>query len=95
MEFLIELLVEILGEVFLENGVEMASGRRLPKWARVLILIASALFFTAVFGMVLAAGVGAFREVPLISLLLFALDAGLVFLCVNQIRRNLRFRSHQ
>ena len=95
MEFLVELLFEILGEVFLENGIEIASDHRLPKWARVLVLIGSALFFTAVFGMILVVGVGAFREVPLISLLLFALDAGLAFLCVHQIRKSLRIRSRQ
>ena len=95
MEFLIELLFEILGEVFLENGIDIASDHRLPKWARVLILSVTALVFTAVFGLILMVGIGALGQLPLISLLLFALDAALVFFCVCKVRQVLCARSHQ
>ena len=94
MEFLLELLFEILGEVFLENGVDIASDHRLPKWARVLILSVTALVFAAVFGLILTAGIGALGELPLISLLLFALDAALVFFCTHKVRQVLCARSH-
>ena len=53
MEFLAEFLFELVGEVFLENGVETASGRRLPKWLRVLILAVTALVYVAVFSIIL------------------------------------------
>ena len=95
MEFLIELLFEILGEVFLENGIDIASDHRLPRWARVLILIVTALVFAAVFGIILMVGIGALRELPLVSLLLFALDAALVFFCIYKVRQVLRARPHQ
>ena len=94
MDFLIELLFDV-GEVFLENGVEIASDRRLPRWARVLILTLSALVFAAVFGIILAVGSGAFRDTPLISLVCFVLDAALVILLARQLRGVLRTRSHQ
>ena len=94
MDFLIELLFEAIG-VFLENGVEIAADRRLPKWASVLILVVSALVFAAVFGIILAVGVGAFRDMPLLTLVCFALDAGLVALLVRQLRTVVRTRSHQ
>ena len=94
MDFLMELLFEAVG-VFLENGVEIASDRRLPRWARVLILTVSALVFAAVFGVILAMGVGAFRDTPLISLICFVLDAALVILLVRQLRTAVRIRSRQ
>lgn len=95
MDFLMELLFEAIGEVFLENGVEIAADRRLPKWARVLILTVSALVFAAVFGIILMVGIGALSHTLWISLLAFALDAALVCLCAYQIRKVLRARSHQ
>ena len=95
MEFLIELLLEILGEFFLDGGIERAADRSLPKWARVLILTVSALVFAAVFGIILAVGVKDLQESPLLSVLMFAMDAGLVFLCIHKVRKVLRIRSHQ
>ena len=95
MDFLLELLFEAIGEVFLENGVEIAADRRLPKWARILILTVSALVFAAVFGVILAEGVGALSHTPLISLVCFVLDAALVVLLACQLRGVLRTRSHQ
>ena len=34
MEFLAEFLFELLGEVFLDNGLETAADHRLPQWLR-------------------------------------------------------------
>ncbi len=93
VEFLIELLIEILGDVFLENGIDIASDHRLPKWARVLILIVTALVFAAVFGFILMEGIRALRELPLVSLLLFTLDAALVFMLAHQVRKVLPTRK--
>ena len=95
MEFLMELLFEVLGEVFLENGVEMAADHRLPRWASVLILIVTALLFTAVFAIILLVGIGAVRDLPLISFFLFALDAVWVFLGVHKFRKITRTFSRQ
>ena len=93
MEFLIELLFETLDEFFLEGGIERAADRSLPKWARVLILIVSALVFAAVFGIILVVGVKSLRKSPLLSVLMFALAAGLVFLCTHKVRKILRTLS--
>ena len=94
MDFLIELLFEAVG-IFLENGVEIASDRRLPKWASVLILAVSVLVFAAVFGVILAVGVGALSHTPLISLICLVLDAALAVLLAHQLRTAVRSRSHQ
>ena len=95
MDFLIELLFEVIGEVFLENGVEIAACHRLPKWLRVLILACTALAFAAVFGIILAVGIKSLREAPPLSLLMFAMDLVLVFWCVYQVRKVLRILPRQ
>ena len=58
MDFLIEFVGEILGELVLEGGVSAASDHRRPKWQRVLILTLMALFFAAVFALMAAGGIG-------------------------------------
>ena len=90
MDFVAELFLEILGEAIIEGGVDAAVNHRLPKWLRVLTLAVLGLLFTAVFAVILLAGVGAFRELPLISLFLFALDAVFVFVTGRKLRKILR-----
>ena len=95
MEFLMEVLAETVGEVFLNFGVEASVDHRLPKWLRVLILTATVIIFAAVFGIVLLVAIGALSHTPLMSLLLFALDAGLVFFCACRVRKILRTFSRK
>lgn len=95
MEFLAEFLFELLGEVFLENGLETAADHRLPKWLRILILVVTALVFIFVFGLILLVGIGALSHTPLMSLLMFALDAGLIFFCACKVRNTLRTFSRK
>ena len=94
MEIILEILGG-LGELFLEDGVEYAADRKLPKWQRALILIGAALTFTAVFAVILAVGIKNLRESPLLSVLMFALAAGLVVLCFCKVRKVLQKRPHQ
>ena len=93
MEFLLEVLAETIGEVFLNCGIEASIDHRLPRWLRVLILAATTLVFAAVFGIPLIVGIGALSHTPWISLLLFALDGGLVFLCACKVRKVLHTRK--
>ena len=95
MDTIVELLVEGLGELFLESGMDAAADHRCPKWLRVLLLTCAALFFTAVFAVILAVGIKSLRQSPLLSVLMFAMDAGLVFLCVRKLRKILRTFSRQ
>ena len=90
MEFIAEIAVEILGELLIEGGVGAASSRRLPRWARILILTGLGLLFFAVFALILLVGIAAFREIPLLSLVLFVLDAAWIFSGFRRFRRILR-----
>ena len=90
MEFIAELAVELLGEFFIEGGVKAASSRRLPGWARMLILTGLGLLFSAVFVLILLVGICALRELPLLSLVLFALDAAWIFSAFRKLRKILR-----
>ena len=90
MEFIAEIAVEVLGELLIEGGVEAVSGRRLPLWARVLILAMLGLLFSAVFAILLLVGIAALQELPLLSLVLFVLDAAWVFTGVRKFRKILR-----
>ena len=95
MEFLAEFLVERLGEVIIEAGTDAAANHRVPKWLRVLVLIALGLLFAAVLAILVIVGIAAFSELPLISVLLFALSAAWIFLGVRKFRRILRTFSRQ
>ena len=90
MELIAEIVVEVLGELFIEGGVEAASSRRLPQWARVLILIGLGLLFLAVFVLLLLVGIAALQELPPLSLVLLALDAAWFFSGFRKFRKILR-----
>ena len=90
MEFIAEIVLEVLGELLMEGGVGAASSRRLPAWARVLILIVLGLLFLAVFALILLVGIAALQELPLLSLVLFVLDAAWVFSGFRKFRQILR-----
>ena len=95
MEFLAEFLFELFGEVIIDTGVDAASDRRRPKWLRVFILAVLGLLSTVVFAVLLLVGIGALRELPLISLFLFALDAVWIFLSVRKLHKILRTFSRK
>ena len=90
MEFIAEIIVEVLGELLIEGGAQAVSSRRLPKWARILILIGLGLLFFAVFALILLVGIAALQELPLLSLVLFVLDAAWVFSGFRKFRKILR-----
>ena len=90
MELFAEFILEILGELLIEGGAQAASSRRLPGWMRVLALTVLGLLFFAVFVLLLLVGLGALQELPLLSLVLFALDAVWFFSGVRKFRRILR-----
>ena len=90
MDFILETVVEILGELLIEGGAQAASSRRLPKWVRVLILAVLGLLFLAVFAILLLVGIAARQELPLLSLVLLVLDAAWVFAGLRKFRKILR-----
>ena len=90
MEFIAEIVLEALGELLIEGGVEAASSRRLPGWARALILAGLGLLFSAVFVLILLVGICALQEIPLLSFVLFALDAAWFFSGLRKFRKILR-----
>ena len=90
MDFIAEFVIELLGEIIMEGGEDAAANHRLPKWLRILILIGLALFYVAIFTIILLVGIGAFRDLPWMAVLLFALDAMLIFMLVHKFRKILR-----
>ena len=90
MELFAEFVLELLGELLMEGGAQAASSRRLPRWARILILTGLGLLFFAVFALILLVGIAALQELPLLSLVLFVLDAAWVFTGVRKFRKILR-----
>ena len=90
METIAEIIVEALGELLIEGFVGAASSRRLPRWARVLLLIGLGLLLFAVFALILLVGICALQELPLLSLVLFVLDAAWFVSGFRKFRRILR-----
>ena len=95
MEFIAEFVVEVLGELLIEGGAQAASSRRLPTWARVLILTVLGLLFLAVFALILLVGIAALQELPLLSAVLFVLDAVWFVSGFRKFRKILRTFHHQ
>ena len=90
MELFAEFILEVLGELLIEGGAQAASSRRVPGWARVLILIVLGLLFFAVFAILLLVGIAARQELPLLSLVLFVLDAAWIVSGFRKFRKILR-----
>jgi len=91
MAFILELLVELLGEALLDGGVSAASDHRRPGWLRVLILSLLALFFAAVFALMAAGGVIIFREGRhAAGVVLLALDLALIVFSICRLYQILR-----
>ena len=95
MELFAEFVLEILGELLIEGGAQAASSRRFPMWARVLILAVLGLLFAAVFILILLVGICALQELPLLSLVLFVLDAAWFFSGFRKLRKIFRTFSRQ
>ena len=95
MELIAEIVLEVLGELFIEGGVEAASSRRLPRWARILILAGLGLLCLAVFVLILMVGIAARQELPLLSLVLLVLDAAWFVSGFRKFRKILRTFHHQ
>ena len=91
METIAEIIVEVLGELLMGA----ASSRRLPRWARILILTGLGLLFLAVFVLILMVGICALQELPLLSLVLFVLDAAWFVSGFRKFRKILRTFHHQ
>ena len=83
MDFIAEIVMEMLGTAIVEGGVDAASDHRRPKWQRVLILTMLALLFTAVVAVLFLVGIAAFGDIPLVSLFLLALGGVWVFLGIR------------
>ena len=92
MEFIAEILMEILGEAIMEGGETAASSRRLPRWARILALAGLVLFYAALFTILTLVGIAALRNQGAlwISLIVFALAGLLVFMVVHKLHKILR-----
>ena len=96
MDFVAEILMEILGEAIMEGGVDAASDHRRPKWQRVLILSLVVLFFAAVFVLMTAAGVIMLAGGrPVAGILMLALDAVLIVFSICKFRKILRTFSRK
>jgi len=91
MDFIVEILGEVLGEAILEGGVSAASDHRRPMWQRVLILALLALFFAAVFALMAAGGIILITEDSSIAgIVLLALDLALIVFSFCKLRKLLR-----
>ena len=96
MDFIAEIVMEMLGTAIVEGGVDAASDHRRPQWQRVLILSLVVLFFAAVFVLMTTAGVIMLTDGrPVASVLMFALDLALIFFYVHKFRKILRTFSHK
>ncbi len=91
MDFVVEILGEVLGEAILEGGVAVASDHRRPGWQRVLVLSLLTLFFAAVFAVMAVGGVFLVREGRLLAgIVLFILDLALIVLSFYKLHKILR-----
>ncbi len=96
MDFVVEILSEVLGEAILEGGVSAASDHRRPKWQRVLALSLLVLLFAAVFAVMAAGGVFLVRDgSPIAGVVLFILALALIVFSFCALRKILRTFPHK
>ena len=91
MEFIIELIGELLFEIILEGTIELGTSKKVPLPVRILLL----LLFVALFGFIIGAialiGITAWKDGnTLLSILMLAIDVLIVTLMVFAIAKKYR-----
>lgn len=83
MEFIIEEILSFL----LESSIEVSADKRKSKWIRYPLIAFIMLFFVAVIGVILLAGVLSLKENVLMSVFCFAVAAVIVVGAVIKFRK--------
>lgn len=86
MDFIIELILELL----LEGSIELGTSKKISKYIRYPILILLLLFYLAIIGLVLFVGISALSESLIGGIILIVLNVFLVAATILGFRKKLK-----
>ena len=84
---MLEILFEIIGELFLEGGLEIAANKKISKWIRYPLALLLILFFTALIGGLIVIGISILDSNIAVGLFLIILGSILMVMGLIQLRR--------
>lgn len=95
LEFVIDVLGEVFIELFAEGAVEASQNSRVPRPIRIVLTAVIGLFALAILGVAVAACVYAFQEDVGMGLLVLAVVLLMVFGLVTSIRKQIRKKKKE
>ena len=85
--FFMELIIEIILELFIEGGEEICTNRKISKWIRYPILFLLILFFLAVMFLIFFVGISALRTNMPFGILIIAIGLVMLISFINKFRK--------
>lgn len=90
MDMIIEIMAEIVLELFDSGAKEVALEKKYPKSLRITAVILLLILYLSVFGLIALAGILSFKENTVAGFLFIALDVFLITLSVRRVVRTVR-----
>lgn len=90
MDLVIEIMAELVLEIFDSGAKEVALGKKYPKPLRITAVVLLLVFYLAVFGLIAFAGILFLKESVVAGILFIGLDVFLIVLSVRRVVKAIR-----
>lgn len=82
-----DLIIEVLCDILFDTGTAASTSHRLPKPLRIICCVPASLAFAVIIAIMAIAAVNCIQDMPVVSILLGALDVIMIFLLLRIISR--------
>ena len=82
-----DLIIEVLFDILFDTGTAACTSHRLPKPLRIICCVLTSLAFIAIIAILTIVTVKCVQDMPVVSLLLGALDVIMIFLLLSILKR--------
>ena len=82
-----DLIIEVLCDILFDAGIAASTSHRLPKPLRIICCVLTSLAFIVIIAILTVVTVKCVQDMPVVSLLLGALDVIMIFLLLSILKR--------
>lgn len=82
-----DIIIEMLCDILFDAGIAASTSHRLPKPLRIICCVLTSLAFIAIITIVAVVAVICIQDMPVVSILLGALDIIMIFMLLSMIAR--------
>lgn len=82
-----DLIIEVLCDILFDTGTATSTSHRLPKPLRIICCVPASLAFAVIIAIMAIVAVNCIQDMPVVSILLGALDVIMIFLLLSIISR--------